>query len=355
VFPCILKWSKLGALSGSDAWSVAPSELGRTSLNLRNIDLNLLVIFDALMAEKNITRAARVMGVTPSAISHALQRLRQTFDDPLFERQPGAMAPTRRAQELQPFVRSALQSLHQGLALYREFVPATSQRSFRILQSDFLSACLLPRLCARVRAEAPGVTLVVDQLPADEEDTHGPGDIELRVGARIASSAGRKRKRLWRDPFAVAMRQGHPAATGPLTLEHFMQLTFLDVASAVLDRRSLDEVLRNKGLVRRTAVTIPTLSGAVAIVAHTDLCVVLPRRWVSLYSAPSELATALLPVDGIEYAVDMIWQTLSEKDAGHRWLRRLIEEEFDVLYSPPAMQQLGHLPSRLDIVPPLAA
>ena len=123
-------------------------------MNLRNIDLNLLVIFDALMTEKTITRAARVMGVTPSAVSHALQRLRKTFDDPLFERGPGTMAPTRRAQELLPFVRNALLSLHQGMALYREFVPATSRRSFRIRQSDFLSDCLLPRLCARVRAEA---------------------------------------------------------------------------------------------------------------------------------------------------------------------------------------------------------
>jgi DNA-binding transcriptional LysR family regulator len=328
-------------------------------VNLRNIDLNLLVIFDALMTEKTITRTARVLGVTPSAVSHALQRLRQTFDDPLFERGPGTMTPTRRAQELLPFVRNALLSLHQGIALYREFVPATSRRSFRIRQSDFLSDCLLPRLCARVRAEAPSVTLVVDQLPADDEDTPGPGDIELRVGARIASGVGLKRKRLWRDPFAVAMRPGHPAATGALTLEQFMELTFLDVASAILDRRSLDEVLRSRGLVRRTAVTIPTLSGVVAIVAHTDLCAVLPRRWVSLYSAPSELATALLPVDGIEYAIDMIWRVNDERDAGHRWLRRLIEEEFDVLYSPPAAQhqqrRLGHPPSRLDVVPPLAA
>lgn len=328
-------------------------------MNLRNIDLNLLVIFEVMMAERNITRAARTMGVTPSAISHALQRLRQTFDDPLFDRRPEGMVPTHRAQELLPFVGEALRSLRQGLALYREFDPATSQRTFNIRQSDFLSDSLLPRLCARVRTEAPGVTLIVDQLPADDDIGFGPGDIQLRVGGSVSGDVGRKSKRLWQDPFAVAMRPGHPAAAGALTLEQFARLDFIDVSSALLDQRSLDEALRRKGLIRRAPVTIPTLAGVVAIVAHTDLCAILPRRWVSLHSAASELVTVLLPVEGVDYAIDMVWHVRDEKDTGHRWLRRLIEEEFDVLYSPPTSQQqqrrVGHSASRLDILPPMAA
>ncbi|WP_421994452.1 LysR family transcriptional regulator [Reyranella sp.] len=327
-------------------------------MNLRSIDLNLLVIFDALMAEKGITRAAKAIGMTPSAVSHALGRLRQTFGDPLFGRTPTGMQPTRRALELIPFVRAALHSLQHGIALQHDFDPATSQRIFNLRQSDFMSDCLLPRLCARLRAEAPGVTLVVGQLPDDDENPYAPGDIQMRVGARVRGPEYR-RKRIWRDPFAVAMRAGHPARRGTLTFDRFLELPFLDVSSAIVDRRSLDEVLRSRGATRRTAVTIPTLAGVVAVLAHTDLCAVLPQRWVALYSAPSELATMPLPepLHGIEYAVDMIWHASDERNAGHRWLRRLIVEEFDVLYAPPVLQKrrVGHPPSRLDEVPPLAA
>ena len=227
------------------------------------------------------------------------------------------MSPTRRALELVPFVRAALHSLQQGIALQREFDPETSQRTFNLRQSDFMSDCLLPRLCARVRAEAPGVTLIVGQLPEDDEDPYAPGDIQMRVGAR-ARGPEYRRKRIWRDPFVVAMRSDHPARIDKLTLDRFLELPFLDVSSAIVDRRSLDEVLRSRGVTRRTAVTIPTLAGVVAVLAHTDLCAVLPQRWVALYSAPSELATMPLPtpLQGIEYAVDMIWHVSDETNAG---------------------------------------
>jgi DNA-binding transcriptional LysR family regulator len=326
-------------------------------MNLRGFDLNLLVIFDTLVAERNITRAAKAIGMTPSAVSHALQRLRQTFNDPLFERSPMGMVPTRRAQELTPFVRTALHSIRHGIALHRDFDAATSQRTFSIRLSHFMSECLLPRLCARVRAEAPGVTLVIGQLPDDDENAYGPGDLQIRVGAR-ARGPDYKRERIWHDPFMVAMRRGHPAHGQEFSLDSFLELTFLDIASALIDRRTLDEVLKSRGLARRIAVTIPTLAGVVSILHHTELCAVLPQRWVTLYSAPNDLTVAPLPIGGIEYAVDMVWHAREEKDAGHRWLRRLIAQEFDVLYAPPAGRQkrgVYHPPSRLDVVPPLAA
>jgi DNA-binding transcriptional LysR family regulator len=184
-------------------------------VNLRNIDLNLLVIFDALMAEKSITRAARTIGMTPSAVSHALQRLRQTFSDPLFERTQTGMRPTRRARELIGFVRAALHNLQHGISQQLEFDPATSSRSFAIRQSAFMSDCLMPRLCARVRAEAPGIRLVVGQLP-DDEDPYEAGDLQIRVAARLHGPDFR-RQRIWRDSFVLAARHGHPAAAKELT------------------------------------------------------------------------------------------------------------------------------------------
>ena len=324
-------------------------------MNLRSIDLNLLVIFDALMAEKSITRAAKTIGMTPSAVSHALQRLRQTFGDPLFERTHTGMRPTRRARELIGFVRAALHNLQHGISQQLEFDPATSSRSFSIRQSAFMSDCLMPRLCARVRAEAPGVRLVVGQLPEDE-DAYEAGDLHIRGASRVHGPDFR-RQRIWRDSFVLAARHGHPATEKKLTQDELLKLPFLDVASAIIDRRTLDDVLRAKGLARRTMVTTPTLAGVIAVLEHTDLCAILPRRWVMLYSAPNVLATMPLPFDGIEYAVDMVWHVSDEKDLGHRWLRGLIAQEFEVLYAPAqrGKRRVHYPPSNLDIIPPLAA
>ena len=143
-------------------------------MNLRNIDLNLLVILDAVLAEKSVTRAAKRLGMSASGVSHALDRLRRTFNDPLIERTPRGMVPTQRAQDLGRHVREALKELRHGLAQQLSFDPATSERSFNIRLSDFLTGCLLPRLCARVRAEAPAIRLIVGHLEAEGRDRKKP-------------------------------------------------------------------------------------------------------------------------------------------------------------------------------------
>jgi DNA-binding transcriptional LysR family regulator len=323
-------------------------------VNLRSIDLNLLVIFDALMTEKSLSAAARKVGMTPSAASHALQRLRDTFNDPLIERTPHGMVPTRRAKDLINPVREGLQQLKHGIGNQLNFDAATADRTFNIRISDFMMDCLLPRLCARVRAEAPGVMLVVDHLPRDGSEAYEPGDIQLRVDANVRALQYRT-ERIWRDPFVITMRQDHPAAKSSISLDRFMELPYLDVSSVVIDTRTLDEFLESKGLSRRASVTIPSLAAVVPILEHSDLCAILPRRWISLYSAPRKLASVPLPFDGIEYAVDMIWHRRDGRDAGHRWLRSLIIEEFAVLYAPTnrSTRSTRHSPDKLDVLSPL--
>lgn len=323
-------------------------------MNLRSIDLNLLVIFDALMAEKSLSTAARKVGMTPSAASHALQRLRMTFKDPLIKRTAHGMVPTRRAMDLIKSVRDGLQQLEHGIDRQLNFDPATAERTFNIRISDFMIDCLLPRLCARVRAEAPGVTLVVEHLPKDGGEAYEPGDIQLRVDARVRRPQY-KTERIWCDPFVIAMRRRHPAAKFPISLDRFMELPYLDISSAVIDTRTLDEVLEAKGLARRASVTIPSLSAVIPILEHSDLCAILPRRWIGLYSAPRKLATAPLPLTGIEYAVDMIWHSHDDRDAGHRWLRSLIIHEFAELYAPTnhSVRSGRHSPDKLDVLSPL--
>jgi DNA-binding transcriptional LysR family regulator len=271
--------------------------------------------------------------MTPSALSHALSRLRQTFNDPLIERKPGGMVPTQRALDLIEPVRAALQELRRGIVDQLAFDPETSKRTFKLRISDFLSSCLLPRLCARIRAEAPLVTLVAEHLPNDGKDSYEPGDIQLRVDARVRGPRYRS-ERIWRDPFVVAMRRSHPMAGTKLNLHRLLELPYLEVSSAIIDRRPLDDVLNSRGLVRQTKVTIPSLAGVMPILAHSDLWTVLPQKWAALYAGTHEIATAPLPVKGVEYAVDMVWHRDDGRDRGHRWLRSRIKEEFAALYTP---------------------
>lgn len=316
-------------------------------MNLRAIDLNLLVIFDALMTERSITAAARRVGISTSAMSHALHRLRDTFNDPLFERTLEGMQPTQRALDLDRPVRTALLELQHGLAQQLEFDPGTSDRTFNIRISDFLIGCLLPRLCARVRADAPGVTLSVEYFSRDA--VHRPGDIHLRITTDERGPEYRQ-ERIWSDVFVVAMRCDHPAAGLPLTLERYSSLPHLRVLSVNVDGCPLDDLLDSKGLVRRAALTISSLAGVIPILQHTDLCTVLPQQWVNLYKGLGELATRPLPVEEVEYTVDMIWHRRDDRESGHRWLRGLITEEFAILYAT-ARGSDGVAPHRLDIFP----
>lgn len=320
-------------------------------MNLRGIDLNLLVIFEAVMAEKSIAAAARSVGMSPSALSHALSRLRQTFNDPIIERKSRGMVPTQRALDLIEPVRTALQQLRRGIVDQLAFEPATSKRTFRLCISDFLSGCLLPRLCARIRMEAPLVTLVAEHLPQQGKDSYEPGDIQLRVDADVSGPQYRS-ERIWRDPFVVAMRRSHPLAKTTPTLLRLLESPYLEVSSAIIDGRPLDDVLNSKGLARRTKVSIPSLAGVMPILAHSDLWTVLPRKWAALYAGTLEIATVPLPVRGVEYAVDMIWHQDDGRDRGHRWLRKRIKDEFAALYTPVSGRpRASKRADRLDVVP----
>ena len=298
-------------------------------MNLRSIDLNLLVIFDALMAENSITGAARKIGITPSAMSHALQRLRETFNDQLMERTGRGMVPTQRALDLAKSVHAALQQLQTAVDQQLEFDPRTSERSFTLRISPYLADSVLPRLCARMRAEASRTTLIVDFAAGYGAGCDNSGDTQLLV-CTGDWGADYRQQRVVRNRFVVAMRPGHPAAGKEMTLDLFLTLRHLILSSngAAL----INDRLARDGRSRSIAVSLPSLAAVIPVLEHTDLCALLPEQWVRLYCAPGLLATAPLPVADFAFTLDMIWRVGDDRDAGLRWLRRLIVEEFAVLY-----------------------
>ena len=298
-------------------------------MNLRGIDLNLLVIFDTLMAEKSITGAARKVGVTPSAMSHALHRLRHIFKDELMERTGHGMVPTQCALELAQPVHAALQQLQKAVDQQLAFDPKTSERSFTLRIAPYLADSLLPRLCARVQSEAPTMLLMIEFPKEYGPGFDNPGDLLVRVCTEDWGSEYRQ-QRMLRNRFMVAMRRGHPCAGSEMTLDLFLSLRHLIVGGIgvpVIDNR-----LATEGRSRAIALTLPSLSAVIPVLEQTDLCTLLPEQWIRLNCEPGRLATAPVPVPGFAFTVDMIWRSQDDDDAGLRWLRRLIVEEFADIY-----------------------
>lgn len=299
---------------------------------LGRIDLNLLLALDVLMRTRNVTRAARHLGITQSAMSHCLRRLRDVFDDPLLVRGRGGMVATPRAEALADPLRGALLGLSRAIEEPRDFDPATSERSFRLASPDLFDALVFPGLLARIARLAPGVTLTaapgLDELPARLES----GDLDLGivavlVGERAEPMAAAltpelRMRSLLRDDFRAFVRRRHPAISDRrLSAKAFAKLDHVLVSPTGRGQGVVDHVLAERGLQRRIAFRAPHFATAIAVARETDLVLVAPGslriragRW-GLCELPLALT---LP----EHAVNMAWHARLDADPGHRWLRQ---------------------------------
>lgn len=296
--------------------------------DLSRIDLNLLVLFDAVLAELHVGRAARRLHVSPSAVSHGLGRLRELMRDPLFLRQPKGVVPTERASALAGPVADILERTRQVLSHAEKFDPRHSARRFVIGAPDAISAVLLPPLLARLRRDAPAIDLGVRNLIGQfglalEELDKRTLDVALLpfidVPARFSA------RTLFPDTdFAVVCRAGHPIGR-KLSLEKYCAAPHLVVSANGDPRGIVDIELERRGLTRRVALTVSNFAQALDIVATTDLIAAMPRLFVTRL-ARSEKVTILdapIPIPG--GAVRMVAPAVASMDSGLAWLLDLIE------------------------------
>ena len=291
--------------------------------DLAAVDLNLLRALDALLAEQHVTRAAARLGVTQSAASHALGRLRELLGDPLLVRGPrGTLLPTARAEELAPVVERALAEL---AAAWRgaAFAPATAQRRFTIGASDYAELVVLPALAARIAAAAPRIDLQVRPVPDDTAGALARGELDaVLTPARPRDlTGGCFQRHLFEEDFTVAMRGGHPAATARLTLERFCALDHLLVAPRGTPGSFVDDALAAMGRRRRVAVAVPHFLIVPHVLAATDLIVTIASRVAAAFVPSHALATRPLPLAIAPFAVHLLWHERTTADAGQRWLR----------------------------------
>ncbi len=304
-------------------------------LELHRIDVNLLVALDALTRERSVTKAAQRAGVTQSAMSHTLRRLRELFDDPLLVRGRGGMVLTPRAEALSLPLRSGLMSLARTLAEPAVFTPGDAIRAFRIVSPDLFNDLVLPSLLRRFGDEAPGVDLAVVPVPKRLADALETGEVDLAIHPVLLDAepfdlgtdvdTELQRRTLFRDSFRCFLRQDHPALAGNkrLSLRAYTGLRHVLVSPSGEGPGVVDRILNDRDLGRRIALRVPSFSSALTILAQSDLVLTAPHSLLQCANAAS-LACVGTPVQMPDHAITMLWHRRFSEEPAHRWLRELM-------------------------------
>ena len=313
-------------------------------MNFATLDLNLLRVFDALMEERSVTRAGLRLGVSQSAVSHALARLRDAIGDDLFVKTPDGMAATARARAIGPRLHAGLLALQASLAEDR-FDPAASTRIFSLAADPYARAIVLPGVIARVRTAAPGVELRIKPGFAGVTDALDDGRLDFAIASyrRVPPQFGVED--LLTERLVWALRADHPAAAAPLTLARLAELPHLvrvlsdgdDAESDLpvlghgLERRAMQDddgalrrALAGLGLHRNVRLTIPDSYAALAVVGETDLAALVPERMGQALAARFRLRLFDPPYEASAVPLSIVWHMGHGANPGARWLRDMI-------------------------------
>jgi DNA-binding transcriptional LysR family regulator len=296
-------------------------------MDFHGIDLNLLAAFDALMAERNVTRAAARVGVSQPAMSAALSRLRKLFGDPLFLRSAAGLLPTPRSRDLSEPISQALRQIESALVGKPVFVPAEASLTFTLGLSDYPAFVLLPALARALEEQAPGVSLSVRAFSARDSavDLLDAGTIDAAVGVPPTQPESRIFTRtILSDEFVTILRRDHPAARRGMDMKTFLALKHV-LVSPEGDRHGLvDEALAKLGKHRTLALTLPQMFAAPAIVAQTDATATVMKRVALNSAARRRLVLFPPPVKLPVIDFDLIWHRRNDGHPGQQWLRELV-------------------------------
>ena len=312
-----------------------------TALNFRTLDLNLLRVFDVVMAERNLTRAAERLSLTQPAVSNALKRLKESVGEDLLTRAAFGVKPTPRAEALWPEVRAALGHLRAALAP-DEFNPQTDAASFRIAMADATAAAFMPHLVGRIEStEALANVRVLPLTTRDPRVVLERGEADLAVGyfpqalaelQALGSEAQFHHERLGQSGHVCVMRQGHPLAKGTLTLDDYCAAHHLLVSFSGRAHGLVDQALGQLKRERRVVLTVNQYFTAGRVVANSNLLTVLPAFFVESTGFREKVVTRPLPFELPGLFVDMLWHLRHDRASSHQWLR---EQLLDAARSAP--------------------
>jgi len=306
-------------------------------VNLKNIDLNLLVYLDVLLRERNVTRAAESLGISQPAMSNGLRRLRKLFSDPLLVRTSGGMSPTERAENLQPMIREVVASIEKVVQPDRQFDAASADRVFRISVSDYSETTLLPHMLRRMRSEAPNITLDI-LTPSDVsfQDLE-QGGVDLVINRFDELPQSFHQMPIWRDSFSCIISHRNPIRNN-FNLETYLEAGHVWVSKTGMgigvgmepgaSQRLgwVDEALANLGKKRRIRVFTRHYMAAMRLAVLRDLIITLPSKAAKLLKDDPTVIILPPPFEIPEFELTMAWSPLLQHNPAHQWVRRLIAD-----------------------------
>jgi len=298
--------------------------------SLPSLDLNLLVVFDAILKERNVTLAAQRIGLSQPAVSSALNRLRRTFNDPLFVRTGRGMQPTPYAQLLAPPIQRACELIASSLDIGAAFDPLAATRTFMFYMTDIGAGIFLPKLLRTLSERAPRVKVEVPAIPArGEQDAMASGEVDIAVGLFPDLKAGFFQQRLYRDEFVCLVRADHPQAKGPIGVKQLAEMRHAAIASsgtgheAVIERAFAEQRIR-----RRVALTIPHFMAVPIIIAQTDCVAIIPRRLAVAFASLPGIKMLEPPIKIATIEIKQHWHERYHHDPANKWMRGLMAELF---------------------------
>ncbi|HSV19655.1 MAG TPA: LysR family transcriptional regulator [Casimicrobiaceae bacterium] len=294
------------------------------------LDLNLLLVFEAMLLHRSVTDAAAHVGISQPAMSSALGRLRRHFDEPLFVNTRGGMLPTPRALELAKPLQQALSLVRSATVEQQPFDPVTSKRSFRFHMSDVGEVVFLPTLVKRLDEMGASVRVETAQLTADEVGEQlESGEIDFAAGYLPALSKSVSVEPLFREHYVCMTRRGHPIETGgPLRPKEFLGYSHVLIESMGSGHKVIERTLERHGLKAGQALRVPHFMVIPMIVASTDRIVTVPSRVATVFDSLMRLRVHPLPFRIPNFDVSLFWHPRFGNDAGIRWMRRLMLDLF---------------------------
>jgi DNA-binding transcriptional LysR family regulator len=298
-------------------------------MNLRDIDLNLLVVFNQLLMDRRVSTTADKLGLSQPAVSNALKRLRVLLKDELFVRTARGMEPTPYALNLVEPMGYALDTLQNALNQRDSFDPVTSERTFTLGLTDIGEIYFMPTLMETLSRVAPRIKIsTLRHNSGHLSEDMASGNVDIAVGLLPGLTTGFFQRRLFKQRYVCLFRQGHPTAHNPISLAQFKSLAHVGVTSANTGHSEVDEWLTRKGIARHIQLHVPHFVAVGHILQSSDLIATVPERFAQKCAEPFQLETSPLPFKLPDIAINLFWHAKYNREPANMWLRQLMVDLF---------------------------
>lgn len=296
-------------------------------VNIKNLDLNLLVALEALLSESSVTRAAESVNLSQPAMSRALERLRHVLNDPLLVRSGRGMVLTPRAESLRVPLQDALARVRDVLAP-STFDPATSQAQFRIMGADYFTQVMMPKVLARLYQQAPNIQVDLVNMSMEAIDALKAGELDLGIGVIDDGPdlAGAFHQKLFEDDFVCVMSKDHHLIGKPLTLDEFCKARHAMLSITGRGTGAIDRRLQELGWTRKMVLRLPHFLAIPSVISQTDLLISMPRKLAATFQQQGIYVQELpLEVRGPSFTISQIWHERFHHDPARKWLRAIVK------------------------------